>query len=439
MHGHLVAVEVRVERVADERVDLDRLALDEHRLEGLDAQTVQRGRAVQEHRVLVDDLFEDVPDLRDHRVDHLLGRLDVLDGLALDEAGHDERLEQLERHQLRQAALVQAQRRAGHDDRAARVVDALAQQVLAEAALLALEHVAQGLQGAVARARDGPAAAAVVEQRVDGLLQHALLVVDDDLRRAEVQKPLQAVVPVDDAAVEVVEVGGREAATVELDHRAQLRRDHRDGLEDHHLRLVAGVQEGRDDLQALDGALLLLALGRADLVLELDALGLEVDLLEQVTDRLGAHAAAEVLAPAVRRAEALLELTEQRLVVDDLLGRHVLEQVPDLAKALHGVLDVGLGVRAVGLEGLAHVLDVLGALVVLELGGVELQVVGPEVVLVGEVRLRAVVEVLLAALERLVDLLQAQVLLGRVLVERLVDLAGQLLEVRLTRRPRRPT
>ena len=34
--GHLVAVEVRVERVADERVDLDRLALDEHRLEGLD-------------------------------------------------------------------------------------------------------------------------------------------------------------------------------------------------------------------------------------------------------------------------------------------------------------------------------------------------------------------------------------------------------------------
>src|SRR3954466_8456978 len=142
------------------------------------------------------------------------------------------------RHQLRQAALVQAQRRAGHDDRTARVVHALAQQVLAEAALLALEHVAQGLQGAVARARDGPAAAAVVEQRVDGLLQHALLVVDDDLRRAEIQEPLQAVVPVDDAAVEVVEVGGREAAAVQLDHRAQLRRDHRHGLEDHHLGLV---------------------------------------------------------------------------------------------------------------------------------------------------------------------------------------------------------
>ena len=72
-----------------------------------------------------------------------------------------------------------------------------------------------------------PPAAAVVEQRVDGLLEHALLVVDDDLRRAEVEQPLEAVVAVDDAAVEVVEVGGREAATVELHHRAQLRAESR--------------------------------------------------------------------------------------------------------------------------------------------------------------------------------------------------------------------
>ena len=43
VHGHLVAVEVCVEGGAHERVQLDGLALDEHRLEGLDAQTVQRG------------------------------------------------------------------------------------------------------------------------------------------------------------------------------------------------------------------------------------------------------------------------------------------------------------------------------------------------------------------------------------------------------------
>ena len=265
---HLVAVEVGVERVADERMDLDRLALDEHRLERLDAQAVQRRRAVEQHRVLVDDLLEHVPHLGDHRVDHLLGRLDVLRGLALDEPGHDERLEQLERHQLRQTALVQPQRRPGDDHRAARVVDALAEQVLAESALLALEHVGQRLQRTVARPGDGTAAAAVVEQRVDGLLEHPLLVVDDDLGRAEVEQPLEPVVAVDHAAVEVVQVGGREPATVELDHRPQLRRDHGHSLEDHHLRLVTGVDERRDDLQALDRAGLLLPLAGLHLLLQ---------------------------------------------------------------------------------------------------------------------------------------------------------------------------
>ena len=78
VHGHLVAVEVGVERRADERVDLDGLALDEHRLEGLDAETVQRGGPVQEHRVLLDDLLEDVPHLRTRALDHPLGGLDVL-------------------------------------------------------------------------------------------------------------------------------------------------------------------------------------------------------------------------------------------------------------------------------------------------------------------------------------------------------------------------
>ena len=42
--GHLVAVEVRVEHVADQRVNLDGLAVDQDRLERLDTQAVQ-GRA----------------------------------------------------------------------------------------------------------------------------------------------------------------------------------------------------------------------------------------------------------------------------------------------------------------------------------------------------------------------------------------------------------
>ena len=47
VHRHLVAVEVGVEGRADQRVQLDGLALDQHRLERLDAETVQRRGAVE--------------------------------------------------------------------------------------------------------------------------------------------------------------------------------------------------------------------------------------------------------------------------------------------------------------------------------------------------------------------------------------------------------
>ena len=47
---HLVAVEVGVERGADQRMNLDRLAFHQHRLERLNAEAVQRGSAVQQDR-----------------------------------------------------------------------------------------------------------------------------------------------------------------------------------------------------------------------------------------------------------------------------------------------------------------------------------------------------------------------------------------------------
>src|SRR5207302_1628796 len=214
---------------------------------------------------------------------------------------------------------------------------ALAEQVLAAPALLAVEPVGERLQRPVARAGYRATAAPVVEQGVDGLLQHALLVVDDDLRRAEVEQPLETVVPVDHPAVEVVQVARREAAAVELDHRAELRRDHRHGLEDHPLGLVLRGDEGADDLQALDRALLLLALRRLDRLPEQLGLGLEIEVLEQLADRLRPHAAGEVDAEAVGGAEAVLELAEELLVVDDQLRLELLEQLPGLLEPVDGV------------------------------------------------------------------------------------------------------
>ena len=60
---HLVAVKVSVVCGAGQRVQLERAALNEHRLERLNAQTVQRRRAVEQNRVLLDDNIESVPDL----------------------------------------------------------------------------------------------------------------------------------------------------------------------------------------------------------------------------------------------------------------------------------------------------------------------------------------------------------------------------------------
>src|SRR5262249_12337067 len=134
VHRHLVAVEVGVVRGTHERMELDRLALDEDGLEGLDAEPVERGGAVQEHRMLADHLVEDVPDLGPLLLDELLGALDRGDEAALFQLVVDEGLEQLERHLLRQPALVKPELRPDDDDRAARVVDALAEEVLPETA-----------------------------------------------------------------------------------------------------------------------------------------------------------------------------------------------------------------------------------------------------------------------------------------------------------------
>ncbi len=59
--GHLVAVEVGVEAFADQRVNLDGVAFNQHRLESLDAHAVKRRSAIQHHRVLVDALLRECP------------------------------------------------------------------------------------------------------------------------------------------------------------------------------------------------------------------------------------------------------------------------------------------------------------------------------------------------------------------------------------------
>src|SRR5438309_551373 len=123
---------------------------------------------------------------------------------ALFEAMVDEGLEQFQRHLLRKTALMQPQFGSDHDHRTTRIIDALTEQVLAETALLALERIGQRLEWPIVRAAKNATSAAVIEQRIDGFLEHALLIAHDHVGRVQLDELLQTVVAIDYSAIEIV-------------------------------------------------------------------------------------------------------------------------------------------------------------------------------------------------------------------------------------------
>ena len=297
--GHLVAVEVGVERRTDQRVQLDGAALNQHRLEGLDAETVQRGRAVEHYRAVLDHVFENVPNLGGRAFHHALGGLDVGRQGVYHQAVHDEGLEEFQGHALGKAALVHLELRPNHDDRPAGVVHALAQQVLAEPSLLALKQVAQRLEGVVALALDGFALAAVVNQGVHGFLQHTLFVADHQARGAHAGEALEPVVAGQHPAVEVIEVAGGETSAVQLDHGPQFRREHRQHGHDHVLHPVFAAPEGFQQTHPLAG--LGADLGRGGPHFQLGVVPFLVQVgvheLQKFQDGFRAHVGVERVAP----------------------------------------------------------------------------------------------------------------------------------------------
>ena len=133
---------------------------------------------------------------------------------------------------------MQLQLGAGHNDRTTRKVDALTQKVLTEATLLTFQHVGQRFQRTLVGTRDHAATTAVVEQCIHGFLQHPLFVPHDDIGRAQFDKTLETIVPVDHAAVQIVQIRGRETTTIEWHKWAQFWWDHGDHSQNHPLRTV---------------------------------------------------------------------------------------------------------------------------------------------------------------------------------------------------------
>ena len=132
--------------------------------------------------------------------------------------------------------------------------------------------------------------ASVVKQGVHRLLQHAFLVADDYLGGLQLHEVLEAVVAVDDAPVQIVEVRGGEPTAFQRDERTQIRRDDRQHLQHHPLGTRIGFLEAVEKLDALGelfADLLAARLGHR-LVQFIDAF-IEVNFLQRLAHRLGAH------------------------------------------------------------------------------------------------------------------------------------------------------
>ena len=251
MNGHLVTVEVRVVSGTNEWVNADRRAFDEFRFESLDRKAVKRWSTVQKDRMSFGHFCKDVPDFRRLAIDHFLRRTNGMAVAKFFQAANDEWFEQGKSHFLWKTALTEFEIGTDNDDRTSGVVDAFAEKVLTETAAFTFEHVAKGFEWAVASTGDGTAVSTVVEECIDSLLKHALLVPDNDFRSFEKKQVFETVVTVDDAAIEIVKIGCRETSTFERHKRTKIWRNDWKHQLNHPLGTSLGSSEALSNFKTL--------------------------------------------------------------------------------------------------------------------------------------------------------------------------------------------
>ncbi len=243
MDSHLVSVEVGVERGTNQRVKLNGASLNQYRLERLDTQSVKRRCAVQEHGVILDNVFQSVPNVIFRSVNLFAGGLDIGSLACVNKTFHYKRLEQLQSHFLGETALEHFQFRAYNDNRTSRVVNTFAQQVLTETSLLTFKHIGKRLKGAVVGTGNRSAVSAVVDKSVNGFLKHSLFVSYDDVGSFKLQHLFKTVISVDNAPVKIVKVGGGVSAAVQHNHRSDIGGNNRNNVQNHPFGLVSRKTE----------------------------------------------------------------------------------------------------------------------------------------------------------------------------------------------------
>ena len=314
MNRHLVAVKVRIVCGADKGMKLYRPALNQNGFKCLNAEPVQRGCTVEKNGMILDNIFENIPNLGLHALDHALCGLDIVGIAKLIELFHDKGLEQLQCHLFGKTALVHLEFGAHDDNGTAGIVNTFAEQVLAETSLFAAQHIGKGLQRAVAGTRYRAPAPAVVDKCIHSFLKHALFVANNDVRCAQLKQPFKAVVAVDDPSVKVVKVACRKPSAVQLNHGADFRRNNRNNIHYDPFGLVSALYESFDDFKAFNRIHALLSAGICDFFTKLFFGFFKIELLQKLLYGLCTHARFEALCAVITLRLTVFNIGEQLLV-----------------------------------------------------------------------------------------------------------------------------
>src|SRR4029434_5116366 len=91
---------------------------------------------------------------------------------------------------------------------------------------------------------------ALVEQDSDCLLEHSLLIANDDIRRFEHEQVLQPVVTINNPTIKIVKVRGGKTSALEGNQRTQIRRNNRQYIQNHPFGTRMRILEALDELEA---------------------------------------------------------------------------------------------------------------------------------------------------------------------------------------------
>ena len=243
--------------------------------------------------MLLYDAFQHAPNLFAAALNESLCALYIMRFALSHKLVHYERLKKLKRHFLRQSALIHLELRSDDDNASSGIIHAFSEKILTETALFAAQQSGKRLKLAVSCARNGLAASAVVDKRVNGLLKHTFFVSYDNIGSGKLDKSFQTVVSGNDSAIQIIQIGGCESAAVKLNHRPKLRRKHGKNVHYHPRRIVFAFYKRVKDFKTLNRLDLLLSGRIVDDFADLLVLLFQIDSAEKLLYRLRAHADSE--------------------------------------------------------------------------------------------------------------------------------------------------